>query len=57
MGIFLFGLGIIFVEGGVPMGNISYEYNGYIYAVSLWVFPAIFSFLLAAICLAWSFSE
>jgi hypothetical protein len=57
LGIFFFGLGIIFVGGGVPLGEITYEYNGYIYGLSDWVIPGIISFLLAAICLAWSIAE
>ena len=54
---FLFGLGIIFVGGGVPLGEITYAYNGYIYGLSYWVIPAVISFLLAAICLGRSIAD
>ena len=57
MGIFLFGVGMIFVGDGIPLGEITYEHNGYFYGIPYWVIPALTSFLLAGVLLAWSFTE
>jgi len=57
LGIFLFGLGFIFIGGGVPLGEITYEYNGYIYGLQYWVIPATVSFLLGAVAMARSIAD
>ena len=57
LGVFFFGVGIIFAGGGVGLGGVTHCSQGYCYSVPYWIVPAIVSFLIAAILLAWSFVE
>gem|GEM_PF-6123113 len=57
LGVFFFGVGIMFSGGGVQLGGISYANEGHILGISYWIVPAIISFLIAAILLAWSLTE
>jgi hypothetical protein len=58
LGVFFFGSGIMFVSNGMPfLGEIRWESDNFTYAIPIWVFPALISFLLAGILLALSLAE
>ena len=57
LGLFLFGVGLVFVTGEIGLGGITYMNSGYGVSIGYAAFPAIVLFLVAAILLAWSFAD
>ena len=57
LGIFFFGVGLVFVTGEIGLGGVTYMNSGHGVTIGYAAFPAIVMFLLAAILLARSFAE
>ncbi len=58
LGIFFFGVALVFLTGGVSLGEINYFTSGFGFSsFSYSTIPALVSFLLAGILLAKSFTD